>query len=304
LTNWPVAWRAESPSLTIALTICYLGAGLFALLAWQLTANAAWVVEFFQVPAALLMVWLAVLQFSLSLSATRSFSPHDLLRPAWTLITCSCGCQLVGSLLSQVLGVDSRLNPLAHQPDWRETLIPGFRHMGLAIGGTFRFALLSAGLCYALKAYRRAGFLSRLKRIDWAMLSLMGAYLARNVWDVTSAVRDGKPPNAWEVLSWPTDPLLGLLLAQGLFLLRSAQMMGSGMIGRCWKAFAAGLFLTTLGDVGQWALNYGYLPAAYEFLVWYIWLPAACAFACAPAFQLGVIRHARCESVSACGAGC
>ena len=81
-------------------------------------------------------------------------------------------------------------------------------------------------------------------------------------------------------------------MAQGLLLLRSAQKMGSGMIGRCWKALAAGLFLTALGDVGQWARSYGYLPTACEALIWYVWLPAACAFACAPAFQLEVIRHA------------
>jgi hypothetical protein len=44
--------------------------------------------------------------------------------------------------------------------------------------------------------------------------------------------------------------------------------MGSGMIGRCWKAFAAGLLLTTLGDVGKWALSYGYLPAPCDSSIW------------------------------------
>jgi hypothetical protein len=290
--DWLVNWRAGSPAVILAITACYLAAGVFAFLVWQSTGNDAWVVEFFQVPAALLTIWLAMLQFSLSLNANRNFAPDDLLRPAWTLIAASAGCQLVGFLLSQVLGVNSRINPLALQPGWRESLLPELWHVGLTIGGTFRFALLSVGLHYAVKAYRQSGFRGRLKPIDWAMLSLMAAYLARNVADVTFAFRHGKHPDAWELLSWPTDPLLGLLLAQGLLLFRSAQQMGSGLVGRCWKAFAVGLFLTALGDVGTWAFNCGYLLRPWDSLTWYVWLPAAAAFACAPAFQLEAIRHA------------
>ena len=190
--EWTTAWRLESPSVIIGITACYLAAGLFAFLAWKLTDNLAWVVEFFQAPAALLMIWLALLQFSLSLYATRSFSPDDLLRPAWMLITSSAGFQLVGTVLIQLLGTDSRLNPIAHQADWREMLIPVIRHVGHVIEGTLRFALLSAGLCYALKAYRRAGFISRFTRVDWAVLILMAAYLVRNVWDVEFAIAHGK----------------------------------------------------------------------------------------------------------------
>jgi hypothetical protein len=104
LPHWMAAWRVESPSVIIATTACYLATGVFAFLVWQLTGNVEWVVEFFQVPAALLMLWLALLQFSLSLNATRNFSSDDFLRPAWMLIACSAGCQLVGSFLTQVLG--------------------------------------------------------------------------------------------------------------------------------------------------------------------------------------------------------
>jgi hypothetical protein len=294
--NYFAAWRASS--IIVGITGCYLAAGLFAFLAWQFTGNIAWAVEFFQVPAALVMVWLALLQLSLSLKVTANFAPDDLLRPGWMLITASAGCQFVGSLLSQVLGVNSRLNPLALVPRWRESLIPELRHVGLTFGGTLRFALLSVGLLFAVKAYRQSGLLSRLRAIDWAVLTLMAVYLARNVVDVAVAIRQGKHPDAWELLNWPTDPLLGLLLAQGLLLFRSAQRMGSGMVGRCWKAFAIGLFLTALGDLGLWAINYGYLPGPWQSLAWYVWLPAAAAFACAPAFQLEMIRHAAIGSAS------
>jgi hypothetical protein len=112
LSNWQTTWLIGSPPVIIAIAACYLAAGVFAFLAWHLTDNLASVVEFFQVPAALPMIWLAMLQFLLSLNATRNFSQDDFLRPAWTPITRSAGCQLVSSLLSQVLGVDSRLNHL------------------------------------------------------------------------------------------------------------------------------------------------------------------------------------------------
>ena len=121
---------------------------------------------------------------------------------------------------------------------------------------------------------------------------LMAVYLVRNVVDVVYSVEHGKQPDIWEVLGWPTDPILALLLAQGLLLFRYAQQMGSGMIGHCWKAFAIGVFLTALGDVGVWAFNYGYLVWPWVSITWYLWLPAACAFACAPAYQLEAIYHA------------
>ena len=285
-------WRIGSPANIAAITACYLAAGVFAFVAWQFTGNDAWVNEFFGGPAALLMIWLAALQLSLSLKATRFFVSDDLLRPGWMLITLSAGCQFVGSILSQVLGVNSSLNPLmlrSGRPDW---LILEFRHIGLGIGGTLRFALLSAGLHYAVKAYRKHGLLSPLKFIDTLVLACMVSYIGRNVADIVFAIAHGKHPDAWELLGWPTDPMIGLLLAQALLLLRSAQKMGTGVFARCWKAFSVGVFLTALGDVGQWATNYGYLPHPWDALTWYLWLPAAAAFACAPAFQLEVIRKA------------
>ncbi len=103
------------------------------------------------------------------------------------------------------------------------------------------------------------------------------------------AVQHGKRPGIWEVLGWPVDPLLLLLFWQAFLLLRSAQNMPAGRIGLCWKAYSAGIFLTAAGDVGIWATNYGHLAWPWNSIVWYVWLPAAAAFARGPAFQLEVI---------------
>src|SRR5581483_861355 len=79
------------------------------------------------------------------------------------------------------------------------------------------------------------------------------------------------------------------------------QTYGKSSAGRlnpfcfCWflRRFSFCVFLTALGNIGIWATNYGYLPWPWSALIWYLWLPAAAAFARAPAFQLEVIRNAR-----------
>ena len=272
------------------MTSVYLAVGILAFIAWQITGNDAWVIEFFGAPAALLMVALAGLELWLSIQVLRHFAADDLLRTGWTLIACSAGCQFVGFLFSQVLGVHSQLNPFtaASGDSW----IPLARQIGLTIGGTFRFALLAGGLWFAVKAYRRAGLGSRLTLPDSAVLLAFLIYLVRNVVDVVRAMHAGKQPDVWEVLGWPVDPLLFVLIIEGILLFRSARQLGTGRIGLCWRAMSAGVFLTAIGDVAMWAANYGYLPWPWSALTWYVWLPAAAAFARAPAFQLEVIRDA------------
>jgi hypothetical protein len=115
------------------------------------------------------------------------------------------------------------------------------------------------------------------------------------VWEaagVVTAVRNGKRPGLLEVASWPVDPLLVLLVAEALLLNRSAREMGAGWVSRCWRSYSIGVFLVLLGDLGLWLTAYGYLPWPWNSVVWYIWLPASCAFALAPAYQLETIFQA------------
>ena len=88
------------------------------------------------------------------------------------------------------------------------------------------------------------------------------------------------------------DPLLWMLLWQALRLFRSVRQMGLGWIGKCYGAFALGIVLVLLGDVAIWATSWGYLPWPWRAIGWYVWIPAAGAFAAAPAFQWEAMRAA------------
>ena len=184
-------------------------------------------------------------------------------------------------------------------PGWSQPTAQLFRQAGLILGGTFRYGLLAAGLFWSLRVYRRTGFLSRLRAVDWVLLALAGAYLAREVTSVVAAIRAGKHPDLFEIAGWPVDPLLCLLLAEALLLHRSVQQMGSGWISRCWGSMSMGIFLVLLGDLGIWLTSFGYLVWPWNSVIWYVWLPAASAFAVAPAYQLEAICSARAPSADA-----
>jgi len=255
---------------------------------WRVTGDDAWVIEYFRVPGALLLVTLAGVELWLSLRVCREFSPGEPMRVAWRLIACSAGCDALGAVCVQILGSESRLNPLpASSP-----AALGFRQFGLALSGPLRFTLLAAGLYFALRVYRRAGFLARLNRLDWLILAPIAVYIGIEFGGLIAAIENGRRPGLGEALNWPVDPVLWVLLAQAMLLSRSVQIMGGGWIGRCWKAFSLGVLLVALGDIGLWAVNSGLLPWPWAALTWYFWAPAATAFAMAPAYQLQVIRYA------------
>jgi hypothetical protein len=248
---------------------------------------------FFKYPAALLSATFAVVELFFSLLVIREFLPDQPLRKAWRLIAFSAACDVISTVTVQVLAVRSLLNPLTRASWWSDSAGGAIRQFGLIIGGPVRFALLAAGLAYALRAYKRTGLQARRKPIDWVLLSIMGIYLVVQTRDVTIALRNGWHPPPAVVLGWPTDPLLWLLLAEALLIYRSVQLTGDGFIGRCWKVLSIGVFLVSLGDIAIWAASWGFLPWPWSALEWYIWLPAAAAFALAPVYQLEAITHAR-----------
>ena len=98
------------------------------------------------------------------------------------------------------------------------------------IYGTYRFALLAAGLYYALKVYRQSGFLKRLRLFDWVLLAIPAGSVVHNIGGQVADLWLGEWPEIWVALRWLVDPLLWMLLVQALLLFRSVRGMGQGML--------------------------------------------------------------------------
>ncbi|HUI81298.1 MAG TPA: hypothetical protein VLY24_25405 [Bryobacteraceae bacterium] len=260
---------------------------------WRITGNATWVSVFFPLPGTLLTFCLAIIGLWLGLQVTGHFSSGDLLRKGWTLIALSNGMLAVGVAVAQFLRATSPLYPFLLTASGGESVLSIARRNGVTVSGPVRFALIAVGLLYVLRAYRRSGLLGKLRLLDWVLLALFGVFVGRNLAAIAVAVRgENGTPALWQIIGWPVDPLLWLLFAEALLLFRSAQQMDPGRIGRCWKVLAVGIFLTVATDVGLWASNYGYIEGYWSALIYYAWIPAAAAFARAPALQLEAIRAA------------
>lgn len=295
----PILFRAGSPLFRLRrsgwiriTTATGLALGLASFAAWRITGNTVWLSLFFQWLWPLLMVGLTAVEARLSLAVRHAFLPDEPLYLAWSLIGSSAVCDFVGSLCTQWLSSASPLNPLVRAAWWSASAAQELRQFGSIVGGTLRFALLSAGLLVVLRIYRKAGFLGRLKTIDWFLAAGVLLYVANETRELIVAIQHGKSPNLLEILGWPVDPLLCVLLFETRVLARSIQRMGTGYIGHCWIAFTLGILLVWLGDLGIWATAFGHLSWEWTSLGWYVWLPATGAFAIAPAYQLEAIEQA------------
>ena len=94
-----------------------------------------------------------------------------------------------------------------------------------------------------------------------------------------------------KLLSWAVDPFLCVLLLEAVVIRRSAVDTGWGLLARSWRAFAAGIFFTLLGDAGLWATEQGILAWPYTSVTWYVWFLASAAYALAPAYQVDACRR-------------
>ena len=273
-----------------ALALFLAGAAAFYI-TWQVSNNVLWVDFFFRVPGSLLSIAFSVVQLLMSLRVCAEFSPGEPLFIAWRLVSLSAVCDLVSNV-AQVLSADPRWNPLSLLPGFSKIWSDTIRHVGQTSGGPLRFALLALGLFYALRMYGKTGFLARLRLRDRVLVLMTAAYVFKEFLDLWAALQRGKHPQFAEVLNWPVDPLLCLLLAEAMLLYRSTQQMGAGWVSRTWVAFCVGIALVVLGDSMTWATAYGYLRYPWSNVQWFVWMPAAAAFAVAPIYQLEVIRKA------------
>jgi hypothetical protein len=274
-----------------------LSLGLLALLAWLLTGDTAWVVIFFRYVGSLFFLLFTALEFSLSLFVWRQFSRGEPLGSAWFLISAAAACRLAGACLVHLLSVDSYLNPVhfsAHS--WDESRALAWAKLGAAIGGPLHMAVLACGLLIVLQVYHRLGMLGRLRWSDFALLAFVMVYTLRQVYDLGEVLWAAREPlTLYGMINWTNDPLLCLLLFEAVLIRRSILAMGGGLIAKCWGAYTAAIFFTSLGDMGLWASSTGWIPWPLSSLAWYVWFLASAAYCLGPAFQVQATRRAKQE---------
>ncbi|HEY7616204.1 MAG TPA: hypothetical protein VH744_05325 [Terriglobales bacterium] len=283
----------SSPTFILALTAVHLAVGVLACLQWLSTGNPWWVDAFFRYPGALFFLLMASLELALSIRIWREFEAHETLGIAWSLIALSAACHTLSVFFAQILGQGSRLNPLLFSGQGQAAqVIASMREFGVLVGGPLHMLVLAQGLFLVLRVYKRLGLLvARLKLFDYALLGIVGLYTLVHLKEVEAIFHE--PASLSRIIGWASDPLLAILVVEAVFLRRSVAEAGWGLISKCWGAFCAAIFLTSLGDMGIWAVWRGYLPPPFDSLTWYLWFPASAAYALGPAYQAEALRTAQ-----------
>jgi hypothetical protein len=288
----PITRQTSLPQLILLGTGGHLFIALLSYLAWIATGNDLWVTSFFNYQGSLFFLLCSGIGFGVSLMVWRQFSPRDAMRPAWFLIFLSFALRLSGDVLTHILSVNSWLNPYL-AGDWNEQAAMALKELGQVIGGPGAMVLLAGGLLLVLRMYRRLGLLARLTVFDYALVGAVTAYTLRFAYDLLEWQSDSPAPvTVLQAIKWLSDPLLSLLLFEAIFIRRSVIRMGSGLISRCWGAFTAGIFFTSVGDMGLWAVAQGYLNWPQSSITWYVWFLASAAYALGPAYQAEAMSRA------------
>jgi hypothetical protein len=273
--------QTSLPQLILLGTGGHLFIALLSYLAWIATGNDLWVTSFFNYQGALFFLLCSGIGSGVSLMVWRQFSPGDAMRPAWFLIFLSFALRLSGDVLTHLLSINSSASPIA------------LKELGQVVGGPGAMVLLAGGLLLVLRMYRRLGLLARLTVFDYVLVGAVTAYTLRFAYDLLEWQSDSPAPvTILKAIKWLSDPLLSLLLFEAIFIRRSVIRMGSGLISRCWGAFTAGIFFTSVGDMGLWAVAQGYLNWPQSSITWYVWFLASAAYALGPAYQAEAMSRA------------
>jgi len=282
------------PSIVLCATVVSLVAGAVAVWLWQTTGNSKWVQEFFQYPGALFLVGASAFEVALCFQCLRGFSVGEPLAGAWLLLFVAAACHFTGSVISEVLGAASRLNPIAWwRPGAPPEIFAEVRALGLTLGGPVRWLFLACGLFLVLRVYRRTGLLGRFRQTDWLLVMGTVTYLLLETGSVIVALRTGKVFSLRQQIDWFNDPLLLVLMIEAILIYRSLVASGLGLVTRCWGAYMLAIAFTHLGDLGLFAHAYGYAPWPVQAITWHIWFIASGLFALAPAYQMEAVRRIR-----------
>ncbi len=286
-------WTAPRRMVLATVAVLLLGAALH--LWWAFTGDFSGLAFFYAYPGAVFLVVVVTLGAGWSWRAWRQFAPGDALRGAWLGIALAASCQSLGYILAHWLSRPTYLNPFRGWAVAHPAAAVAVHTAGLEISGTLEMAALAAGLAVVLQAYRRVGLLRRLAAWEWLCAALLAAYTGHVLYVVArvQTAPSAPPVTLAAVLDWLNNPLLAILLIEALLLRRGVVAMRWGLIARCWGSLALAIGLTAAGSVLMWAVDFSYIRWPWSSLTWYVWFPAAAAYALAPAYQLQAAAVAR-----------
>jgi hypothetical protein len=265
--------------------------GLMAMfhLGWIFTGRDAWMIGF-RVVSSGFLVATAALSAGLARGARRFFMQADPLRLAWSLLLVAAVVRLTGHVIAHVLP----LAPLADRFSFDPDTLRQLSHAGLIVSGPVHMALVAVALATVVRLCARLGLLVRPSRVDILLAGVIGLFAVQFLRDLMIWRSDASAPAGMlDAIGWASDPLLALLLIEAMIIRRAAVAMGAGYVTRCWGAFAAAIFLTSVGDVGFWAEARGYVSWPWRSVFWYVWPIAEAAWALGPAWQLVACRAAQ-----------
>jgi hypothetical protein len=276
------------------LTAVHMAVSALIFIIWRSSGDNVLIELFFKYQGSLFFVICAAAETWLAWSAFRQFSQGEPLRAAWLLIALASFYRFAGYIFSQILGVESYLNPLflafgAHGGSFYLR----FKNYGIFIAGPLNMAVLAWGLFLILRILRRFRFLSRLRPLDFLLIAAVAIFTIRQIYEIIDWIRTTHAQyDLYKALGWASDPLLSILLIEAILIRRSAVETGHGLLSKSWGAFSLGIFLTSLGDIGIWATAHNYLPWPYNSIAWYVWFLASAAYALGPAYQVEAYRRA------------
>jgi hypothetical protein len=291
----PITARAPIVNGILWLTAIHMAVSAVIFIFWRISGDNARIELFFTYQGSIFFIVCAAVELLLAWIAFRQFSQGEPMHAAWMLIMLAALYRFIGYLFSKILNSESYLNPIflifgSKDASFYRTC----ERFGLLVSGPLNMLVLAAGLYLILRNLNRLGMLSKLRAVDYALITAVAGFTIRQAYEIAEWVRTAPAPyDLFKVLSWSSDPLLSILLIEAILIRRSAAQAGWGLLAKSWGAFSLGIFLTSLGDIGIWATtNHNYLPWPYSSITWYIWFLASAAFALGPAYQVEACRRA------------
>lgn len=267
----------SAPRWVMTVTGTYLCLGLVAFYVWSHAAPALSMQTTPSDTEALSVIGMAAAQAWFCWQALRSFQAGAPLRRAWSLILLSAAVHLVGGVLGYVPGAAPFVAQFLSLGTPDAARLEQIHQTSLVLTGPVQMALLAAGLLAALRVLHKFGFGARPKAAGWAVAGILILFTLTRFGGAISLAR---------------NLLLCVLSVEALFLWLSAARMGRGLIAKCWRAFAIGVFIIGFGEAALWALG-SYFPSwLVAPIEWYVWFPAAAALALAPAYSVAAVRRA------------